>query len=119
MAQESPNPGLSPGMTLLKLATGLLVVLLVFWVFARVMRQLHGPHGHAHKALRVIASLGLGQRERIVVIQVGDEQLVLGVTANQINTLHVLQGVLDQNTELHAESFREKLSAALKRENGG
>jgi flagellar protein FliO/FliZ len=32
----------------------------------------------------------VGQRERVVVVEVGATWLVLGVTSNQVNTLHSL-----------------------------
>lgn len=40
--------------------------------------------------LRVLASLSVGQRERIVLLQVGDEQLLLGVTSQAVQVLHKL-----------------------------
>lgn len=40
--------------------------------------------------LRRIAALPVGPRERIVIVEAGDAWLVLGVTAQSINTLHTL-----------------------------
>ena len=40
--------------------------------------------------LRVLASLSVGQRERIVLLQVGEEQLLLGVTSQAVQVLHKL-----------------------------
>lgn len=119
MAAESSRPVVSPLATLGKLAIALLLVLLVFWVFAKVMRQLQGPRGNIHAGLRVVGALSLGQRERVVVVQAGDQQLVLGVTASHINTLHVLSKPLDTSDSQDLGDFRQKLSAALKRQVGG
>lgn len=43
----------------------------------------------AHPGLtpRFLRALPLGQRERVVLLEVGDEHLLLGVTAAQINLL--------------------------------
>jgi flagellar protein FliO/FliZ len=115
-AAESVRTVVSPLATLGKLALALVVVLLVFWVFARVMRQLQGVQGNMHSGLKVVGALSLGQRERVVVVQAGEEQLVLGVTATQINTLHVLAKPLVSGVSAEVGDFRQKLSAALKRQ---
>ncbi len=115
-AQESARPVISPLATLGKLAAALLIVLCVFWVFARIMRQVQGHQaGGLQHGLQVISTLSVGQRERVMVVQVGDEQLVLGVTGTQINTLHVLDTPLaDKKVEQDQTDFRQKLKSALK-----
>jgi flagellar protein FliO/FliZ len=40
--------------------------------------------------LKVVTSLNLGSKERLVVVQVGKKQLLLGVTGQQINILDTL-----------------------------
>jgi len=119
VAAESSRPVISPVATLGKLAVALLLVLLVFWIFARVMRQLQGTRGTLHSGLNIVGTLSLGQRERVVVVQAGDEQLVLGVTASQVNMLHVLARPLASTNPEELGDFRQKLSAALKRQVGG
>jgi flagellar protein FliO/FliZ len=108
---------INPLATLGKLAAALIVVLIVFWVFARVMRQMQGLQGGMNQGLKVISALSVGQRERVVVIQAGEEQLVLGVTSTQINTLHVLDNPLSTPATPNEQSdFKTKLSDALKRQ---
>lgn len=116
-AQDSARAVVSPLATLGKLAAALLIVLCVFWVFARVMRQFQGHQaGGLQAGLKVISTLSVGQRERVIVVQVGDEQLVLGVTGTQINTLHVLNTPLTESkVGQDPTDFRQKLSAALKK----
>ncbi|MBU8976754.1 flagellar biosynthetic protein FliO [Lysobacter sp. FW306-1B-D06B] len=41
-------------------------------------------------ALRVVGSLALGPRDRVVVVEVGNTQLLLGVGQNGMTTLHTL-----------------------------
>lgn len=122
VAAEVSRPVISPLATLGKLALALLFVLFVFWAFARLMRQLQGPRGNVHGDLSIVASLSLGQRERVVVVQAGESQLLLGVTASQVNTLHVLDSPLRGSGPGSGRGpeelgdFRQKLSAALKRQ---
>ncbi len=37
--------------------------------------------------MKIVGGLNIGNRERIMVVEVADQWLVLGVTAQQINTL--------------------------------
>ena len=46
------------------------------------------------RQLRVVASLALGPRERLLVVQVGEEQWLLGVTAQQVSGLGKLDKAL-------------------------
>ncbi len=58
---------------------GLAVVLVLIWGAARLMRRLQ-PHMSGRPGpLRLVASQIVGQRERVVLIEVGDHWLVAGV----------------------------------------
>ncbi len=74
----------------------LLLVLAAIFVAAWLVRRLRGAGGVRASRLQVVAQVSLGQRERAVVLQVGDQQLLLGVTGGQVNLLQVLpEGALD------------------------
>ncbi|WP_374088239.1 FliO/MopB family protein [Methylomicrobium lacus] len=64
------------------------VVLLGFWGF----RKLGGVNAEGADKMRVAGGLSLGLWEKVVLLQVGRKQLVLGVTPGRIQTLHVLEG---------------------------
>lgn len=92
--------GISPFATLGKLLAALALVLVVFWVCAHLMRRLQGlRNGALPGALRVVGALPLGARERLVVVQAGEEQLLLGVTASRIERLHLLATPLDTSRQ--------------------
>lgn len=92
------------------LGTSLLALLLVIGLIlllAWLLRRLPGFAGQrAHGQLRIVASLAVGMRERIVVVAVGDTQLVVGITADSIRLLHRLETPL---TEPTAVDFRQLL----------
>jgi flagellar protein FliO/FliZ len=46
--------------------------------------------GSSGQRLRVVSSVMVGQRERVVVVEVGDQWLVLGVGPGQVRALHTL-----------------------------
>lgn len=71
---------------------GLLVVLGIFFFCVWGVRKLSGITANGAEKMRVVGGLSLGIREKIVLLQVGKKQLVLGVTPGRIDTLHVLEG---------------------------
>ena len=84
-----PHPG--PGITqLVELLFGLLVVIAAVLLTARVLARLQRGQGIGNAEFRIISSLAVGQRERIVLLQIGKAQLLIGVTPSQVATLHVL-----------------------------
>lgn len=64
------------------------LILALAWL-AKRMPVLGGGAG-SNPALRIVGSLALGPRERVIVIAVGDTQLLLGVGAGGTHTLHTL-----------------------------
>ncbi len=57
----------------------------------------------------------MGPRERVVLVQVGKQQLLLGVAPGRIQTLHVLDEPVTDATSPTPSAFVEKLTAALKK----
>jgi len=77
----------SPTTGLLQIFLALIVVialmLFIAWLFKRI-----GPINSMNKVpMKVVGGLSLGNRERIMVVEVGDQWLVLGITAQQISNL--------------------------------
>lgn len=67
------------------LALIVFVMLAMAWLFRRsgLNRRISLNAG----GLKVVASQSLGSRERLVLVDVGDQRLVLGVTVSQITCL--------------------------------
>ena len=64
--------------------------------------------------LKISASASLGARERVVVVDVEDARLVLGVTAGQINLLHKLPPSVPTE-EIPQTDFQSVMKNLLKR----
>lgn len=86
------GPAAAQGAALLKLLLALGVVLLAFWVCARLLGRFGRSSNGGAAGLTVLGSVALGQRERLVVVQAGATRLVLGVTAQGIVPVHVMDG---------------------------
>jgi len=82
------SPGLGGAMF------ALLAVLALIVGLAWLLKRLPATGLRGNDQLRIVTSLTVGQRERVVVVQVGEQQLLLGVTAQSITTLHQLPEAL-------------------------
>lgn len=104
----SPSP--LSAVSLLQTILALLLVLGCIVLVAWLLRRSSSFHSSAGGKLKIIAAVGLGPRERAVVLQVGDKQLLLGVTPQQIHTLHVLDAPLSaENSTAPQGDFASRL----------
>ena len=87
MSQHAPE---SSAGSLAQVTLSLLLVLAAVFAAAWVVRRLRGFGKFGANIIQIIADAPLGTKERAVLIQVGGQQLLVGVTAGQVNLLHVL-----------------------------
>lgn len=73
----------------------LLVVLAVIFGVAWLARRVRGIGNRVGGAIDVLANVPLGPKERVVLLQVGAEQILLGVAPGAVNKLHVLTQPLE------------------------
>jgi len=71
---------------------GLIVVLALFFFCVWLMKKMGALPVNNKDSMKVIGGLSLGMREKLVLVQVGGKQLVLGVTPGKIDKLLVLEG---------------------------
>lgn len=107
----APVAGSGVGGQLTQLVLGLLLVLgLIFflaWLLRRVQQA--GPGGKG-QVIELIASRALGPRDRLVLVQIGNEQILLGLTPGTISALHVLkEPVQVPGTEQATPEFAQRL----------
>lgn len=72
---------------IIQTVSGLLLVLLVFWAFSSILRRVNTGRVDASAALRVVGGLGIGPREKLVIVQAGDKYLLLGVSNGHIQKI--------------------------------
>lgn len=101
-----PSAASTLGGTLFALALVLGLIFGLAWL-ARRMPGLAGMRGNG---LRVIASTPLGARERLVVVEVGEQQLLLGTGASGTRLLHVLEAPLPVEAPAQPVPFAQLLA---------
>jgi flagellar protein FliO/FliZ len=102
---------------ILNWSLGLMIVLGVFFLCVWGVRKLNGLTVNGTEQMRIAGGLSLGMREKVILVQVGKKQLILGVTPGRIETLHVLENddCLGKTPAADTESgFAQRLMQALK-----
>lgn len=109
-------PVVSTSGALLQGLFGLGMVLAALAAFFWFLRRFSPGQSAAQGAVKVVGGVMLGPRERLVVVEVGETWLLLGVGGGQVSTLHTLprpEGYT-QSVSLNAASgFAEKLKELL------
>lgn len=74
--------------SMLQVMVGLVLVLAVIAGSAWLLRRFSGTQRITAGTLRVIGGLAVGQRERVVLVEVADTWLVIGVAPGRVTALH-------------------------------
>ncbi|MFZ6846370.1 flagellar biosynthetic protein FliO [Undibacterium sp. RuTC16W] len=90
LAVAADNTAISPTTGLLQIFLGLVAVLALMAFAACFFKRL-GPVTTANKVpVTIVGGVNVGNRERIMVVEVADQWIVVGVTAQQITTLSTM-----------------------------
>lgn len=95
-------------------ASLLLVITAIFivgWFYARMQ----GIRGGRSNVFNIVASQSMGAKERIILVEVGEKQIVVGITAASMQALHVFdQPVEVANAQPGKSEFAERLSSVFR-----
>lgn len=108
-----PAAGVSTG-SVLQVILSLLLVLATVVVVAWVLKRMNLPQQGAANALKVVSGVAVGQRERIVLVEVNDTWLVVGVAPGQVSALHTMPKGTVPSTMQAATADDNKFQAWLK-----
>ncbi|HUL10692.1 MAG TPA: flagellar biosynthetic protein FliO [Methylococcaceae bacterium] len=119
MAAEGERSGFKapPAIDIVQWIGGLVVVLTAILVFGWALRRLGNFSRLEAGRFQVLAAISVGARERVVLVQAGDKQLLLGVAPGRVQTLCILEGEEAIKTGLAApgkgDAFAQRLAALL------
>ncbi len=111
-AQASPvNAG-----QVLQLLTALLGIVALIVIMAWLVRRSGRININTRKDFRILGMIPMGARERIVLMQLGEQQLLIGVSQQGgIRTLHVLDKNIEFDPGAGGTGFQDKLKSLLDR----
>ncbi|WP_331346994.1 flagellar biosynthetic protein FliO [Cellvibrio sp. UBA7661] len=107
-------PGVGSGGHLLNVTLGLLLIVGLIFALSFFVKRFGAGSFAGNGQLKVLSSMPLGTRERIVLIDAAGQQLLLGITPTHINTLHVFtEPVVLNNTNTASSDFSKTLMSLL------
>ena len=83
-------PSVSTASALMEGLFALLIVLAALFAFFWLLRRFSPGQSGAQGVVKVVGGVMLGTRERLVVVEVGETWLLVGVGGGQVNTLHTM-----------------------------
>lgn len=113
-AKAVASPELFSASYLFQVLGSLVLVFVCLFAVVFFLKRFNGVGVGSGSALRVLASANVGQREKVVLLEVGDEQLLIGVAPGAVRRLHVLNEPLieDVSADSSSADFASVLRAA-------
>ena len=106
------TPGLGGGDVLnmvISMLVLVVVIVLLGWLYSRSRFVGSGNSN----AINVVATRALGPKERLLIVEVADQQLLVGMTATAVQTLHVFDKPVEIATPPAPAGFANRLRAAV------
>lgn len=88
----APAPGAGPSASgqLTQLVLGLLLVLGLIFFLAWLLRRVQNVAPRGQQVIEIVGTRVVGPRDRLLLVQVGNEQILIGHTPGTLTALHVL-----------------------------
>ncbi len=111
---HKPAAKIGSGGHLVNVTLGLIAIIALIFVLSAFVKRFGSGTFSVNSQLKILSSMPLGTRERIVLIDAGGQQLLLGITPTSINTLHIFSDpiVIDSKPDAPSD-FSQKLMAIL------
>ncbi len=71
-----------------KVVLSLAIVLAVFYVFVYVFKKYVGGPLKSHSSIRMLGGISVGSKEKIIIVEAGKVNLLVGVSSYGITKLH-------------------------------
>lgn len=119
----SKNEDISPILTsgpvdagsIFQVMASLLFIILIIVGLSWLYRKYGISYTSGTNTIKVISSLSLGGKEKVVLVQVGCEQILIGVSPGYVRKLHdVKEPVIDENTPV-SNSFLSNFNKEIKK----
>lgn len=112
-AEVSPNGG-SPfdfAATLGSLVLVIAVILGLAWV----LKRMKVPSLVNQQGLKIVRQIPVGTKERIAIVEAGEEQFLVGITSQSIQLISKLEKPLEES-EVSQPAFASQLSKIMKKQ---
>lgn len=109
-----PGTPVVGGGDILGLLVSMLIVIAVIIVLGWLYSRSRFVGGGSTEAIQIVASRALGTKERLLIVEVADQQLLVGMTASGVQTLHVFDKPVEiNNPAAETGNFASRLRNAF------
>ncbi len=88
-AAQTPSPATSAG-GFFQVLIGLIVVLALMAAVAWLLKRFNLAKITGNAPVKIVGGVSVGNRERVIVVEVADQWIVVGVASGQVNALSTL-----------------------------
>lgn len=97
----------------IKVVMSLVLVLLIFYMGVTLFKKYLGGTYKGNASIRIIGGLSLGNKEKVVLVEAGSVNLLLGVSSAGVNKLHCFSenelSECVENEKAEVKSFNQHL----------
>lgn len=86
---KADKSSVTTGSAALNVISGLLLVTALIFSLAWVVKRLGGGTFIQNNHMKIVASLAVGTREKLVLVEIDNKKVLLGVTPNAISQLYI------------------------------
>lgn len=112
-ANIRPEPVVS-GSSIVQVVLSLIFVVVLIYAVAWYLRKMQFSAAMPGQRMQVVSALSVGARERVVLVQVGEEQVLLGVAPGRVNLLHRYSEPVIAATDSDGSPFAKVLGSKLR-----
>ncbi len=117
-----PPPSVISTESTLQMIGGLLLVLAIIGCITWLLKRFSLIPTTATGKLKIVSAIGVGQRERVVIVEIDNTWLVLGVAPGRVNKLHAMDKPATDSIDKTqdnplAEEFVAQLNESIKKNN--
>ncbi len=94
-AAQTPAAGTSSAGSVLQVLFGLVAVLGLMAGAAWMLKRFTNKRAGSSGAVRIVGGVSVGSRERVLVLEVGEQWIVVGVGAGRVNALSTMPRQVD------------------------
>lgn len=102
----------APEVDIVNMALAMLAIIFLIFVMAWLLKRLTGVVGYQNNLIKIKSITSLGVKEKLVLIEVEGQHMLLGVTGQQITKLKDLE-LQEPIAEVKTSPFSQKLKSLL------
>ncbi len=92
---------------------GLMFVLGLFFLLVYLLKKIPSIQGRHQGVIKILDTLYLSSNEKILLVDVGTKQIVVGVNGQAINTLYVMEESIVIDNEAEKNNLKETFSKMI------